>query len=590
MQNLKFPLPAVIIAAVLFASGAYLSGCARISPSISDRSGGDVSSPPEVDGIQSEQKRRPNFQIRYEDIKKTIQARIESAPKRLAAGDSYLRAPEMLINFYKGRAFSPAWIDDRGALERADNLIKIIADAENHGLVPSDYHVEEVKAVLQEAYRNQSAEIFADMEMLLTDAYLFYGSHLINGRVRPEKVDGNWLVRHREENPVQALNSALESNAIEETLSGFIPRESGYRTLQKTLIRYRQIASDGGWAKTPKGDKLSKGQRDIKVFFLRARLLASADLIAPGSGGDSDLFDDALEAALMNFQKRHGLRVDGILGDGTVDALNVPVEKRIEQIAINMERWRWLPPTLGERYVLVNIANYELYAVENREIVLSMRVVVGKPYWDTPVFGSKMTHIVLNPTWGIPDKIFADEILPKIQKNPNFIARDNIKIFEDKSGISTEIDPSTVDWASVSKGGFKYRLRQEPGPRNPLGQIKFIFPNRFDVYLHDTTSKHLFERRERNFSHGCIRLEKPFDLAEYILGGDSGWTAKKIKSAVGSEQPRSIRLANPIPIYLLYFTAWVDANGNVEFREDIYGRDKPLGKALAEIKDKIPSA
>ncbi len=295
------------------------------------------------------------------------------------------------------------------------------------------------------------------------------------------------------------------------------------------------------------------------------------------------MFDDALEKAVIMFQKLHGLKTDGIMGHMTLKALSVPAETRARQIEINMERMRWISRNPGQRYIKVNIADFTLDVVEKDHPVLSMKVVVGEPFWHTPVFSAKMTHLVLNPSWNVPRSIAIAEIIPKIQKNMNYLKKENMKVikgWEDKAG---EIDPETVDWEAMNADTFNYRLRQEPGPLNPLSQIKFMFPNQFGVYLHDTPSKGLFERNIRSFSHGCIRLEKPLELAEYVLKKDPKWTRDKIVSEIKEVKEKEVGLPEPIYVHILYLTAWVDENSLLNFRDDIYGRDKKLGEALKKV-------
>ncbi|MGH7793053.1 MAG: L,D-transpeptidase family protein, partial [Thermodesulfobacteriota bacterium] len=250
------------------------------------------------------------------------------------------------------------------------------------------------------------------------------------------------------------------------------------------------------------------------------------------------------------------------------------------QIELNMERLRWLPQNLGSRYILVNLANFELYVNENNKKIMSMRVIVGKPYWNTPVFTAKMTYLVLNPHWNIPQTIFAEEKLPKIKKDPEYFSKDNIKVLSSWRPNAEVIDPSTIDWSKVTDQNFRFRLRQEPGPGNPLGRVKFMFPNAYHVYLHDTSQKYLFNKTERNLSHGCIRIEKPYELAAYVLGSDPG----RIRAMVSKGLTKNVGLPEPIPVYLVYFTAWVHEDGSIEFRNDIYRRDETLYQALRETR------
>ena len=278
-----------------------------------------------------------------------------------------------------------------------------------------------------------------------------------------------------------------------------------------------------------------------------------------------DVFDEKVEQAVIVFQTRHGLKVDGVVGRDTLNALNVTLKQRIRQMELNMERLRWILSNLEERFIVVNIANYQLYVLENDKPVLSMKVVVGKPYQRTPVFTSKLTYIVINPAWNIPDSIAQKEILKKIEKDPNYLAEQNITVLKG---------------TQVTGKALPYRFRQEPGPLNPLGTIKFMFPNEYDVYLHDTPAKRLFSENVRTFSHGCTRIEKPLELAEYLLRDDPRWSRKELLEAIEKGTEQTVIIQHPVNVHFLYLTAWVDESGSVQFRNDIYGRDKSLDAAL----------
>ncbi|HZC01403.1 MAG TPA: L,D-transpeptidase family protein, partial [Gammaproteobacteria bacterium] len=286
--------------------------------------------------------------------------------------------------------------------------------------------------------------------------------------------------------------------------------------------------------------------------------------------------------------QRHGLAADGVVGASTLAALNVPVGARIRQIELNMERWRWLPQDLGERYILVNIANFALDVVENGQSVLTMRVVAGKPTRRTPFFSAQMTYVVLSPHWYVPPTIAIQDKLPLIRRDPKYMARQNLKIFSDGPGGATRVDPRAIDWSSVSARNFPYRLRQDPGPRNALGRVKFMFPNSYHVYLHDTPSRELFARAERAFSSGCIRLEKPIELAEYLLRDDPRWSRQSILSSIDRGREQVVHLPAPIPVHLFYWTTWMSDEGVVHFRKDIYERDHVLDGALQKAVPSIP--
>jgi murein L,D-transpeptidase YcbB/YkuD len=312
---------------------------------------------------------------------------------------------------------------------------------------------------------------------------------------------------------------------------------------------------------------------------LKKRLAASGDLeTAEARGGN--LFDEKLEQSVIFFQKRHGLKDDGVVGPVTLDALNVPLKQRIRQMELNMERLRWILGNMEQRSIVVNIADFKLNVVENGRTMLSMKVVVGKPYQRTPVFTAKMTYLVINPAWNIPDSIARKEILEKIKKDRRYLAKENIKVLRGWGAREEEIDPETINWSKITPYNLRYKFRQEPGPLNPLGRIKFMLPNHFDVYLHDTPSKRLFSENVRTFSHGCTRIERPVELGEYLLRDVPGWTRDKLLDLLEEGTEQKMLIPRPLNVHFLYLTAWVDSGGTLQFRNDIYERDKLLDEAL----------
>jgi murein L,D-transpeptidase YcbB/YkuD len=316
------------------------------------------------------------------------------------------------------------------------------------------------------------------------------------------------------------------------------------------------------------------------VIALRSRLRDSGDWTS-AKESLSDLLDDPLQQGVRKFQQRHGLDTDGIVGPSTLAAMNVSVEDRIGQIKVNMERWRWLRRDLEKEFILVNIANFELYIVKNESPIARMRVVVGKRYRPTPVFASIMTHLVINPSWNVPRRIAVREMLPLLRKDPTYLQKENLRVFKGWRPEEKELDPDAIDWAAITPADFKFHFRQTPGLRNALGQLKFVFPNQFDVYMHDTPARDLFKKSSREFSHGCIRIERPLDLAEYVLRGDSAWSREKLVAAIASGKERTVPLPRPLPVYILYATAWVDRNGDLQLRRDTYKLDELVAKAIS---------
>jgi murein L,D-transpeptidase YcbB/YkuD len=463
-----------------------------------------------------------------------------------------LHALPLVVRFYEQREFQPAWVSEKGAVPRVAALVTVIQNAGRQGLPPALYHLAKIQAMLSELRREQAQNPGIDLhrsidfELLLTDASLVYVSHVLVGRASPEAIDEVWLANRPKIDVIALVLRALDDDRLEEALGHFRPAHPGYAALQEALARYRDIASKGGWPTVAEGAKLRRGDRGQRVMVLRKRLQVTGEM-EEGSVSERDFFDAALDQALRTFQQRHGLEPDGVVATSTLAELNVPVETRLRQIELNMERWRWLPDVLGERYILVNIPNFTLEVAEHGQPVLTMRVVVGRPTRPTPTLGGGITHLILNPPWYVPPTIALQDKLPLIHKDPSYVTRQHFKIFQGLGAGSTQVDPRAIDWSKMTSRNFPYRLRQDPGPANALGRVKFLFPNPFQVYLHDTPSRELFAKTARAFSSGCIRLEKPTELAEYLLRDDPHWSRQNILATIGTGREHTIRLSAPIP-------------------------------------------
>jgi len=501
----------------------------------------------------------------------------------------------IILSFYEKCDFKPLWTLDTGLTPQAEQLVRSIEEAGLDGLISEDYHLSQIRTLIadfKEAMRQRQsfdAQKQADLDLLLTDAFLLFSSHLLSGRVMPNAVDSTWLFF----NPVSDISLILNSNAyssrIESFFEGLRPANAAYYRLRNALQHYIGIQKKGGWPSIPTGPSLRIGDTDDRIDKIRKRLMVTKDIDPSARSVKPYEFDESLMKGVQRFQNRHGIEADGVVGTSTQKAMNVAVEDRIRQIELNLERWRWIPRDLGSRYILVNIADYSLIVVENQTTVLDMRVVVGKAYRRTPVFSEKMKYLVLNPFWNIPFKIAVEDKLPIIRKNPLYLTQQHIKVFEN-SEDAPEINPVIIDWYRVNPSYFPYRLRQDPGPSNALGRIKFMFPNKFSIYLHDTPQRGLFKRASRDFSSGCIRIEKPVELAKYLLQNDPQWPNQKIMETIERGVTTVVRIKEPIPVHLLYWTAWVTETGTVHFGNDIYDRDPPLSKALkAKLKDSFHS-
>jgi len=343
--------------------------------------------------------------------------------------------------------------------------------------------------------------------------------------------------------------------------------------LEEALDHYRQIAGQGGWPMVPHGPAMRQGDQGARVGVLRKRLAISDDL--KDEGDNADLFDDSLEAGVLKFQARHGLVPDGVVGEKTLGELNQPIATRIAQLAANLNRCQPLPRRLSPRHILVNIADFTLTLYEEGEPALSMPVIVGRTYRQTPVLNGRVSSLVLNPAWEVPHSIATHDLLPKIKKDPGFLRRLGFKVFRGWEN-GAEIAPESIAWAKLSTGRFPYRLRQEPGPANALGQVKFPFPNPQAIYLHDTPAQELFASETRTFSSGCIRLAQPIALAAYLLKGTPLADENRLREEIAKGKTKSIAIPEPIAIHVVYLTAWVNRDGDIQFRPDVYRRDPAL--------------
>jgi len=517
----------------------------------------------------------------YTDIQKAILNHMKTGNGSIKSAKGAFSLRE---RFYAERHFQPAWIRDKKVSDQAQKLLQVLREAELEGLNPSDYKVDQVESLLTQFKQGQSGGssinvgTWADLDMMLTDAFFSYGVHVSTGRLDPGKWFYQWIPYRRSVDLVHVLNDALDKKNVEGALKSLPPRYPAYAQLRTELANYRRIAAEGGWAAIPEKTTLKKGSAGHAVTLLKHRLVISGDLDAAALGVN-DHFDGRLQEALQRFQERHGLNTTGVMGEETRKALNFSVEKRIRQIEWNMERWRWLPDELGPRYVMVNIPDYRLFVVENQVTIMSMKTVVGKSEQPTPVFMDNMSYLELNPTWNLPNSIVADEMIPKVKKDTDYLTKKHIRIYKDWSPTAKEIDPKTIDWAKMNPKKFPYRMIQDIGV-NPLGRIKFMFPNQFDVYLHDTTQKSLFQRSKRMYSHGCIRVEKPYELGEWVLKDDPAWSKERLLKEIKKGKRQVVNLPKHIPVYVIYLTAWFDTRGHIHFRDDIYDYDKNLEKVL----------
>jgi murein L,D-transpeptidase YcbB/YkuD len=521
--------------------------------------------------------------------------------ERIVLGDTVAR-------YYESQQFQAQWRDPARLGQLVDSIIGLAGD----GLDPNDYHFEALdkyRAELRTAKTLPDAEQAA-LEILATDAMMLGLYHLYLGKVDPEKLSSQWNFESRPvdvERGFAAITQALASGQVRQTFDRARPQHVWYQRGRERLREYRGLAAVGGWPTIPDGPTIKPGMSDPRVPVLRSRLQFTRDLsaeasppaapsqprpadvvqtVTPAMGSPDagvvppsiETYDAELEAAVKRFQERHGLTADGAVGPATRAAMNVPVEQRIDQIRINLERARWVLHEMKGEFVLVDVAGFDVSYFRDDEPIWTSKVIVGRPYRETPIFRSLITYVVLNPTWTIPPGILVKDKLPILKRDPGYLKRNNIRVLDSKG---REVNPYSVNWSQYGAGRLPpYQLRQDPGEDNALGLVKIMFPNPYLVYLHDTPSKSLFDQDQRTFSSGCIRVQKAFELAELVLNDPSRWNQETLAAAVATKKMQTVNLANPVPVLLLYWTAQPLPSGQVMFRNDVYGRDPPTLAAL----------
>ena len=482
--------------------------------------------------------------------------------------------PERLQEFYTRRGFRAAWNNPRNA----EQLRRALAESYEQGLDPRDYHLPLLDDLAGRIARSAASDaVQAQYDVLLTEALLRLAYHLSFGKVDPQTFDAQWNYGRTlaSRDVSRKVEEALAAEDVYQRVEALKPTHSLYTGLERELARYRAAAGTPA-ATIAAGPTLRPGESDARVPMVRARLIAGGDLDQTAASDSLD-YDLALEAALRSFQERVGLTSDGVVGADTIAELNVPVADRIRQLRINLDRGRVLLQDLPDEFVVVNIAAFTAYFVRGQQIVWHARAQVGKPYRRTPIFRSEISYVVLNPTWTVPPGIIEHDILPAAQRDPTTITRKGLRVLDAQG---QEVDPASVDWSRYRSGHIPYTLRQDPGPSNALGRVKLMFPNPYQVYLHDTPSQALFERAERAFSSGCVRVERALELTERVLDDPERWNAASIASVIERGDLRTITLKRNVPVLLTYWTAWVDPQGRMNFRRDLYGQDAKWAQAL----------
>lgn len=508
-----------------------------------------------------------------------------------------LNYPETLARIYAGSDYQPLWLDDRQLSPAGELLWQGLTETGADEVYPYAYHLTLIEQHRQAA-EHHAAALHA-LDLLLTDAFIAYYDDVFSSRLYPTT-----MVQARPPTPlpptsgrsahhdslVAVLQHIQTPAALSQLLREMIPDHPDYLRLREALQHYQTLAAADTWRPLPSGPTLERGMQGPDIGQLRELLMLYGDHPPPATGLLSrwlhdtptedqqrahNTFDAELEESLKRFQQRHGQKADGRAGPITRQLLNTPPAYRVKQIAFNMKRWRELPRDLGERYIWVNMTDYALQLIHHDSVELEMRIIIGTSYRPTPVFQKEVSTLVFNPYWNVPRRLAVNDILPEARKDPQYLTRKHIRIFENWES-TTPVPIDSIDWSKATRSNFPYLLRQDPGPHNSLGRIKFVIPDSDAIYLHDTNDRSLFQRGTRAMSSGCIRVEKPLELAAALLQG-SRWDKSRIESTINSGETRHVGLLEHVPIYLFYATAWVDEDDRMQFRDDIYGLDKVLG-------------
>jgi murein L,D-transpeptidase YcbB/YkuD len=566
-------------------AGSLLAGCDRFKkePQRSE-TGGEVDDsfePAKVESVKG---------VAIAEIRSTVSSRLAAAAPKPIGASEWGHTKRLYAQF----GGNPIWLDSDGLRERrTKTLMTALLNADSDALTLDNYPLDELNRLLSTLLKakHPTAKLLGDLDVALTATYVALGEDLLTGQVDPKSVSQDWHIKPTPAQVDSALARFLGDRRFDVSMTQMRPQNEEYAALQKQLAHYRTIIGNGGWKDVPAGKSLKAGDKAPaeRLTALRNRLRAEGYSVVPSEardprvarrsqdstsplGGPSlrsgfSVFDRTLAGAVAQFQREHGIVVDSALGPETLQSLNLPATYRLGQIAGNMERYRWMPRALGDRYVIVNVPAFRLEAFDNQKEVMQMKVIVGAEYEDrnTPAFADSMRFVVFRPYWNATDGIMAKELWPKAQADPTYLERNNYEV--------------------VAEGG-KQRIRQRPGLGNALGLVKFMFPNSFSIYMHDTPEHQLFAEDIRAFSHGCIRLEHPDQMAEWVLG----WPADRVKAQMetGPDDHR-VTLKEGIPVYIVYFTTFM-RDGRLWFGNDLYSRDAALVDAVKTGAQPTPKA
>ena len=479
-----------------------------------------------------------------------------------------------LKRFYRFSSYNLRWCTGDGTSEETRDLLNVLSLANDHGLDPDSYRIDHLVDLIDSVYTynfNAKAEDVVKLDIALTASYLSYSWHLYNGMVNPEQIEKGW----RKANENTEIAQYLAGKTLQQSLEMIEPDNSEYNQLRQKLETYISIANEGGWPMLSDTISLRPGDYDESVYDLRDRLSYSGDLKSGLSRvRGSAVYDDKLVEAVKSFQKRHGLKDDGLVNKETIEALNVPVEYRVAQIKINLERLRWMPRQMEDKYLIVDVPEFKLKIFRKNKITDEMRVIVGRLNNATPMINSRIEYLIMSPTWTVPNQVFNKDLLPRVKEDPDFLEKSGYKLYASADGINeTLIDSHSLKWDEMKVIQNTYKVIHTPAPSdNKKGGIKFVIPNGENLYLCDAPTPALFDFSFRTFNYTSISVEEPKKLARYIIN-EKGWDLESIEESMTLEEPIKVVPQNQLPIFVTYMTSVVNENGNVIFCKDVYEND-----------------
>jgi L,D-transpeptidase YcbB len=493
--------------------------------------------------------------------------------------------------FYEKIDYQLAWNSTDGPLSISGELTGILGQVYKVGLNPEDYDVENIiksqRTLFQHGGIASSLRGLLELDVHMTTRYLLLGYHMNRGRIDPVEILEAWYVEAEKIPISEILYQGVADGNLSEALNKLEPQDEGYVQLKEYFLKYYNLLQSNVDDIQLSQDLINIAPDDTSrnIVHLKKKLMMLGDL--KEERNPTNEFNDVLQKALTHFQERHGLEATGIVDNATLNELQVPIRDRLQIININLERIKWFPE-FEERYIVVNVPEFKMKLYDNGKKELEMKAIVGREVNPTPVMTEEMTYIVFNPTWTVPTSITTEELLPKIQEDVSYLKRNNYSVYDGWGSNANKLDPEDIDFEDYTEEDFPYVIVQEPGPNNALGQVQFMMPNNLAIYLHDTPAGHLFDREERAFSHGCVRLERPLELADYLLQERQGWDRSDMDQALAQDDPVNVTLPEEWPVHLIYQTAWVDENGLLNFREDVYGLDAEQLAALERLDLNFP--